>query len=194
MPPTNVTPTRSACSYLEAELGAMRRRPGSVSYDLLVRLKDNAPVGYFRDRLVLDVRAGRQTQVYLDVEGHVVPAVSVRPQPLVLDEVVRGDQKTKKLVVSGKAPFKITGFECENDSVSFRAASESKKHHVVDMTYSAEREPGNVKQAFHICTDFGNQIKAKAVAYATVVAETEPAAAVDDTVEQIALKNRSADE
>ena len=47
-----------------------------------------------------------------------------------------------ELVVKGKNPFRITSVECENGSFQFEADDESKKIHIVTVTYRADGDAG----------------------------------------------------
>ena len=50
----HIVDVRSANPHLEVELEETRRRGGRVDYDMLVRLKNDAPAGFFQDQLTVD--------------------------------------------------------------------------------------------------------------------------------------------
>jgi hypothetical protein len=108
----------------------------------------------------------------------VVPQISVSPESVMLGEVAQGQQATKKFIVSGKKPFKITSFECEDkDSFQFKTDSDSKPRHIVELTFNAKKSPGTVKEAVHVVTDLGQKLQAELTAYATIVPAAVPATA-----------------
>jgi hypothetical protein len=172
---------KSTSTLYEVELLETHREWGRVSYTLLVRLKDDAPAGFLKDQLVLITNDHQNRRIPLDVEGRVIPEISVSPQPFVLGEIPKGERVTKTLVVRGKKPFKITGVDCDGGYLTFHADDESKPLHVIKVTFDSCQVPaGKVKQAIRINTDRGNNIGAVLTAYATIVQEEEPQPSSDE--------------
>ncbi len=164
---------RVECSnpHINIELSEAARTAGQVSYDLVARLAGDTPVGYLRDQVVLitndqNVRAAR---VPIAVEGVVVSALSVRPSPLMMGVLATGQSVTRKLVVQGQEPFRITGIECEDPRFNFRVdAEEAKSVHLVAVTFTASAEAGQVNSALRIATDLGDKGHPEAVLQAVV--------------------------
>lgn len=156
----------------EVELLEANRSAGKVSYDLVVRLKNNLPAGYVKDQLTVvtnDNRAENQ-RIPLIVSGIVRPEFSVTPAQLVLGELQPGAHVTKKIVVRGKEPFKIIDVDCGEDCFEFKKGSEeAKKIHFVDVTFRAGEAPGKIQTPIRIVTDRDNR-GATCVASATVAA------------------------
>ncbi len=172
-PDWQVVDVRSDSERFEVEMTETTRGGGLVSYDFLIRLKQDAPAGYFSDQLVLVTNDSRNQRIPLDVEGNIVAEISVKPQRLVLGEVRSGQQISKNLVVTGKKPFKIMAVECEDGCFSFKPTSDAaKKVHVVRVTFNADN-PGKVQRGIHITTDRGDNIGADLTAYANVLAGEE---------------------
>jgi hypothetical protein len=178
-----VVDVRGATDEIEVELTERQRNAGQVVYDLLVRLKDSAPTGYFNQQLVLVTNDERNPRIPLHVEGHVVPGISVAPEPLVLGSVPRGETVSKRVVVRGKQPFRILKVEGNDELFQFKMDDESKATHYVEVVFSPKGDVGQVKQAIKIVTDKGESYHATLTAYATVVdsatgtAEREPTSA-----------------
>jgi hypothetical protein len=170
---------RSANKHLEVELNENARGGGRVSYDLLVRLADDAPPGYFNNQLIVVTNDSKSRLIPLDVSGRVVPEITVTPTTLVLGEVESGKDVSEKLVVRGKRPFKITEVECENENFSFEVADESKSLHLVTLNFQAPAEPGRVRETIRIHTDRGDLVVEMSAA-ATVVASKSTAFASPD--------------
>ena len=115
-------------------------------------------------------------RIPLDIEGKIIPEISVVPENLVLGEVAKDKSVTKRLVVKGKKPFKITAVECaDGGCFTFKADEDSKALHVVQVTFDACNAPeGKMKQAIRIATDRGKDVGAVLTAHATVVKSEAP--------------------
>jgi len=157
-------------NHFEVELQETSRGGGRVSYSLLVRLKDNLPASYVKDQLTVVTNDGRpETQrIPLFVEGRVVPEISVTPAALVLGDVLPGEPITKKLIVRGKSPFRITSVDCGDDCFEFKTDQESKTLHFVELTYRPDNRPGAMKVPVQISTDRGPNRGATFMVSATV--------------------------
>lgn len=160
------------------ELTEQSRSAGRVSYTLGVKLNANLPAGYIKDQLTVvtnDARPENQ-RIPLFVSGHVRPEFSVMPELLVLGELEPGQEITKKILVRGREPFKITNVTCGDDCFDFDTDEDSRLVHYVEVTFRAGEEPGKLQTPIRILTDRGEGREATCVAAATVVA---PKAAVD---------------
>jgi hypothetical protein len=181
-----ITDIRSANEHFQVEMTEVRREAGRVDYDLNVRLAPDAPPGYFSDQLIIVTNDRNSSRIPLDVEGTIVPEISVSPNQLVLGEVQPGQEVTKRLVVKGKQPFRITSVKCEDGSFKFDAGGESKRIHVVTVTFRPDQDAaGKVQQLIRIATDRGDNIGATLDAYAEVVStqKTTDKAASDSRAE-----------
>jgi hypothetical protein len=169
---------RGVSDALEVELNEKRRGSGRVAYELLIRLKDSAPAGYFNEQLVLVTNDERNPRVPMHIAGRVVPAITVAPEPLVLGQVAQGSQVSKKVLVSGIQPFRILGVNSDaEDCFQFKTDSEPSKRHIVEVTFDAKKPAGPVKQTISIATDLGEKYNATLIAYATIVLPATPPAA-----------------
>ena len=165
-----IVDVRGASEGIEVELTQTQRYSGRVAYDVLVRLKDTAAAGYFNDQLVLVTNDEDNPRIPIYVGGRIVPQISVSPESLLLGDVTQGQQISKKIIVRGKKPFKIVAFQCnDEDSFQFKTDNESKDRHIVDITFNAKKNAGNVKETIHIATDLGDKLQANLTAFATIV-------------------------
>ena len=64
-----ISDVRSTNTNFEVEVQEQQRSAVSVTYDLTVRLKPTAPVGYINDQLVLVTNDVEAPQIPVDVEG-----------------------------------------------------------------------------------------------------------------------------
>ncbi len=165
-----IVDVRGASEGIEVELTEKQRYSNRVAYDVLVRLKDTASAGYFNDQLVLVTNDEENPRIPIYVGGRIVPQISVSPESLMLGDVTQGQQISKRFIVVGKKPFKIVSFQCgDEDCFKFKTDDQSKDRHIVEITFDAKKNPGNVKEAIHIATDLGEKLQANLTAYATVV-------------------------
>ncbi|MGD9635691.1 MAG: hypothetical protein AB7U97_20580, partial [Pirellulales bacterium] len=169
-----ITDVRGASDDLEVELTETGRQSGRVTYDLLVRLKDGAPAGYFNEQLVLVTNDGNNPRIPLHVEGRVMPQISVAPEALRFGDVASGATIPMKVLVRGKKPFKITSVQSPSGQIEFKTDEESSPRHVIEVVFAGSEQPGQIKEPIHITTDLGETYDATVTAYATVLA---PAAA-----------------
>lgn len=177
-PDWKITDVRGASDDLEVELTETGRQAGRVSYDLLVRMKDSAPSGYFNEQLVLVTNDGSNPRIPLHVEGRVIPEISVAPEALRFGDVASGATVPMKVLVRGKKPFKITKMESPSGAFEFKTDEESSPRHVVEVVFAGSENPGPVKETIHITTDLGEAFDTTLTAYATVLpAATETPAA-----------------
>jgi len=143
--------------HFEVELQETYRGAGKVSYGLLVRLKNNIPAGYVKDQLTVVTNESRaETQrIPLFVEGRVIPEISVTPANLALGDIEADQSITKKVVVRGKKPFRITDVICSDDRFTFNTDEQSKILHLVEVTYNPGAVAGGLKLPVRIATDRG---------------------------------------
>jgi hypothetical protein len=173
-----VVDVRGASDALEVELTQTKRYTGLVSYQLLVRLKDSAPAGRFNEQLVLVTNDSENPRIPIYVTGNVVPQISVSPESITLDSVRKGEDVSRKFLVRGKSPFKITSIQCDDEqSFSFKTDDKASDRHVVEVKFVAKKEAGEIKEPIRIATDLGEKFQASLMAYVTILpSDTQPAA------------------
>jgi len=181
-PDWKIVDVLGASDMIEVEMNELPRSGDRVTYELIVRMKDSAPAGYFNEQLVLVTNDRQNKQIPLHVAGRVVPEISVAPEALVFGEVAFGQQVPKKIVVRGKKPFKIVALNCDDGCFAFKTDDKVSDRHVVEVLFDAKRDPGKVKETIHIATDLGKSYDATLTAYATVV----PESSADDAANVVA--------
>ncbi|MCC7476466.1 MAG: DUF1573 domain-containing protein [Pirellulales bacterium] len=165
-----VTDVRGASDSIEVELTEKKRYSNHVAYDLLVRLKGTAAAGYLNEQLVLVTNDEENPRVPIYVTGKVVPSISVAPESLMLGSVNQGEQVSKKFMVRGKTPFRITSIQCDDQNCfAFKTDDKASERHFVEIHFDAKKAAGDVKQPILISTDLGEKFRATLTAYATVV-------------------------
>ena len=180
-----ITDVRGASEDIEVELTETQRMQGRVAYDLLVRMKESAPAGYFNEQLVLVTNDGQNPRIPLHVQGRVVPEISVAPESLVFGDVTPGKQVPKKIIVRGKKPFKIVAVNSDADCFQFKTDGKTSDRHVVEVLFAPKQDSGKVKETIHIATDLGDTYEATLTAYATIVPEATEAVPAEEAGEVV---------
>jgi hypothetical protein len=164
-----IVDVRSANQHLEVDLTETSRTGGRVTYDMLVRLKDDAPPGHFHDELSIITDDARLKSIPVLVHGNVMSPLTVSPAALFLGVLQPGQSVTKQLIVRGKQPFKLLAVRCEDDRFQFKAPDDKAATiHFIPVTFTAPDSTGEVAQAIVIKTDLGTGTTASCMATATV--------------------------
>ncbi len=163
-----ITDVRSANEHFEVELEETLRSGGRVNYDMVVRLKDDAPPGYIHDQLFIVTNDPGASNVSLPVEGQVLSAITVSPAALILGVVKPGESVKKRLVVRGNKPFKIVSVKCDDASFTFEKDDEAKPLHFIPVEFKAGDKTGQVESKIEIETDLGQGFTAQCTANATI--------------------------
>jgi hypothetical protein len=103
------------------------------------------------------------------IEGSIVPVISVAPESIVLGSIPQGGAISKKVLVRGKKPFRITDVSCEDGCFSFATPDETSQRHVVELTFTADCDPGDVRRQIHFATDLGEEYRTTCMVHATVL-------------------------
>ncbi len=142
--------------YLDASVTETGRANGQVEYDLLVGLKEDAPVGYIRDHIMLVTNDSnpRALRVPVLVEGIVASPFTVRPSPLLMGVVPAGKPvPPRKLVVQGQKPFRIVSATSDDKRFKCSYSGESKAVQLLFVTFTPDATSGKVSSVIHIKTD-----------------------------------------
>ncbi|MDA1050554.1 MAG: DUF1573 domain-containing protein [Planctomycetota bacterium] len=163
-----ITDVRSGSDRFDVTLSETARSGGHVSYDMLVRLTEGAPTGYFQDQLDIVTDDARLQSIPVLVQGSVVSPLTVSPAALILGNLEPGQTVKKRLIVRGKRPFRILSIDCEDGCFTFEPPSdESKQLHFVPVTFKAD-SAGVVSQRITIKTDLSSGASGSCLATGTV--------------------------
>lgn len=174
---------KTADPWYEVEMKETARGGGRVSYDLLVRLRGDAPAGYLHDQLILVTNDAKAREIPVDLQGRVASEITISPEKLFLGVVNPGQQVKKNLVVRGKRPFKITDIECP-ECFQIQHSADAKTVHLIPVLFTAGDAEGQIAQQISIKTDqsgaasaitaFAEVVKANSPTTPTPAAEPEP--------------------
>ncbi len=161
-----VTGVRTDSPYLEAKV--LQPMPDSRrSFQVKVRLKDDAPAGYVQDQLMVLTNDRSTPEVPVQIEGRVLPELTVSPATLVLGAVPMTQPVTRQFVIQAKKPFRVVNVECDDPSFELKTSDEAKNWHVISLTFTpthAGKLAGNIR----IETDLGNSASTVVPVYADV--------------------------
>lgn len=177
-----IADVKTAHDYLEAEIVETQREGGQVVYDLLVKLKENAPAGYLNEQIFLMTNDRRSDRIPLEVSARVAADLTVSPSSLSLGVLRPGEKVTKKLVVRGSGPFKITAIHCDDAAFAFSTDDSAKPLHLVPVTFTAGDDPGKLNCKIEIETDLNGGLSADCLAHVQIAA-AEVAQEQDEAVE-----------
>ena len=129
-----------------------------MTYELCVRLDEGAPTGYLRDHLMLVTNDKRAKQIPVMVQGRVVSTITVSPASLFFGTLQPGQKVTKRLVVRGKKPFRITSIEADCDCFEFATPADdvAKALRIVPVTFIAGGDGGRIAKTIWIKTDLND--------------------------------------
>lgn len=168
-----ITGFKTDSKFLTAEASRMASPFGDMEYDIKVKLSQQAPVGYLKETITILTNDGTSSSFPLEVEGRIIPEVTVRPASLFLGALRPGQKVTKQVIIKGKRPFKITSIDCEGDCFEFGELPEATKTlHIVPVTFcpsSADIKQGKVTQKILVHTSLGEDMSAEFLAYAQIV-------------------------
>lgn len=157
-PDWRVLRVESANPHISAEIVETERSPAGIKYDLIAKLKPEAPAGYIQDHLVLVTNddAASTSRVPVPLEGIVgsatSSAISVRPSVLMIT-TESGVPATRLIVVQGRQPFRIIGIESDDERVQAKLPTEAKSPHIVSVTFTGSTTTGMINARLRIRTD-----------------------------------------
>jgi hypothetical protein len=164
----NISDVQSANTNFEVEVNENQRSGGTVSYNLVVRLKPTSPVGYINDQLFLVTNDLEGQRIPIDVVGRVVADVTVSPTSLALGTLNPGQSVTKNVVIRSKKPFKVLSIVCD-DEFSCKLPDDAREVQLIPITFTAPRQTGKIVKAIKIKTDLGDNAVPEITCQATVV-------------------------
>lgn len=143
---------KSASELLEVKSQETRRENGRVNYNLVVAVKPGAPVGDFREQLVLITDDTSSPEVPVLVEGTVEADVTVTPPVLALGELTPGQTKSVRIVIRGRKPLMIDRIERDSATGGFkvRLPTSASRVHVLPLTVTAPETPGKFDEQFTV--------------------------------------------
>lgn len=143
---------KSANPHVTAKVVETARSGGQVAYDLLVTLKDDAPVGALREQITLVTDDSASPHVPIIVEAKIEADITVTPAIVTLGSLTAGKAKKVNVVLRGKKPFEISKLECETDRHQFKVVlpKTEKRVHVLPLTITPSDKVGSLDEEFTV--------------------------------------------
>ena len=160
--------------HFEVEVNEVGRVPGKTSYQLVVRLTKDVPVGFIKDQLILCTNDPRAPELPVDLEGRVISDITISPNQLFIGVVHPGQKVEKKLVVRGKKPFKIIDVDCPDKSFTIDPPKDARAVHLIPVVFIAGDNPGRITQKISLTTDQGDNVVQAFTAFAEIVKPQTP--------------------
>lgn len=138
--------------YVKAVVQETERAQGRVTYNLIVSLAPNAPVGPIREQLTLVTDDTSNPYVPIAVQGSVEPDIVVATPMVALGQLQPGVEKTVRVVLRGRKPFSIETIECESDTECFRVklSQDPKTVHILPLTVRPPENAGDFSEEFTV--------------------------------------------
>lgn len=154
--------------YVTTEIVEKSRTGQLVNYDLIVKMKEGAPVGFMRDELVLKTNDRSMVQVPLMMMAQVESPLTVAPATIAIDSMKPGEDRAIRLVVQGVKPFKVTDIVSEGFEIAFDESAEAKTVQIINIRLAATDNVGEIKQSLIVKTDGGDEMTAEATVIGVV--------------------------
>jgi hypothetical protein len=130
----SITDVKSSNSNITVESREINRdlATGRVTYELLVKLSGEQPIGMFSDFLTLitNDQNPNSKQMVVPVEGNV--QAILRSSPVRLGIIHKGDRIKRKIVVRGEQAFRIKEIVVGNQRIKVEPADGEKSLHILE--------------------------------------------------------------
>jgi Protein of unknown function (DUF1573) len=150
-PNWEIKDVKSANQHLGVSL-EKSKAPGKSSYNMIVRLKDSAPIGEFTDNIVLVTNEPEYNLVTIPVKGNINPQLVV-PGRIDLGSIKVGTPSKSFFVAKSKMPFEIKEVKCEDPRFTFKVPPGKKDKHILTFEFAAGEEVGPFRHNITIVTD-----------------------------------------
>lgn len=127
-----------------------REQTGKVAYDLIVKVKDSMPAGFFEEQLTVFTNDKNTPRMPISVSGRVKPTLEA--SPIQLGIVKQHAQVEKRFVVRGDTPFAIKEIRVNSDKIKFSPIEGEKSMHVILYTLATD-SPETIREKLTIVTN-----------------------------------------
>lgn len=150
-----ITGIENENGYLQTRIDPNGTQPNS--YRLTVRLREDTPAGFWHASIGLVTNDPTTPRIRIPMSVEIQGSLAVTPQTLNLGKLGTSAVE-KKIVIRGAKPFKITGVEGLDNTLSIdqTKTDEAKVAHVLKITYSGNAEAGELVKKIKILTDLDN--------------------------------------
>lgn len=137
---------------LAVQFREISRTGANCSYEVVATLKPTAPLGEFREQVLLVTNDQSTPHIPLLVEGRIESDYAVSTELVDFGSLAPGDRKTVNVVIRGRKPFLIEKIESDVTAGVFevRLPKDPRPVHVLPLTLIAPAEAGTLREGFTV--------------------------------------------
>jgi hypothetical protein len=172
-----ITEMQTSSEHIHATATQTDRRNGHITYELRVNVDPTAPMGAFREQIVLTTTDANNPQMSVMVTGEVVPDIVVNTALQDMGELEPGATRNFTIIIRGREPFVVSNVESASENGSYfqvRLPQDAKAVQIIPMSFEAPMSPGAIDEEFLVSIE-GRDEPVRFRACATVVGETPTA-------------------
>lgn len=150
---------KSAASPFELRVEELPRLVGQAprrGYRLHATVKGDAPPGPFKQEIILKTNDPTAPVLTYHVSGTIQATLTVTPSLLNLTGLRVGEMQTKKVLVRGSRPFRITAVDGQAEGVSVDLPTRQDTTHILTVRVQPTRA-GSLRRQLTLRTDLGNE-------------------------------------
>lgn len=158
---TRMIASDNLCRMVQADLVETYRSSQGVGYNLVIRLKSDAPAGYLREEIRLITNDRESPSVPVLVTAQIQGGLSVSPSLLALGSVAAGGKAQGRFLVKGTQPFTIQAIEGNGDGFTLSApdSGDPKALHVLSLSFDPASSSlrGDLTRRFRVTTSLAGE-------------------------------------
>ncbi|MDR0871533.1 MAG: DUF1573 domain-containing protein [Planctomycetaceae bacterium] len=129
--------------FIYARADEVKRSYGDVVYQITVKLKEDAPVGYIKDILRFatnEVKPGTNepAEIELPVQGVVAASLRIVPPLFMTGVLAQGDSVAKNIVIRNSSPFKISAVDSPDKRFKFTFSKQESPIQILSVLFTAK--------------------------------------------------------
>ncbi len=163
-----INDVRSTYEHISVQLGTPERKGGTVRYNLVVKLKNTAPVGVVTSQLSIVPNDGSVDALPLPLKAEILPTLSITPTSFDFGKVKAGSTVKKTFVLKGPTPFAIANVVVQDPRLKYKLPKGKKSLQIIEMEFDAGNEAKPLQETLSIVTDLPGQRAAACQISATV--------------------------
>ena len=161
--------TSSPQLVVDAEEIAGSRTGSSVQYKLLAKLLPAAPLGYFKDEILIKTNDPNSSVIPISVSANIQGAVVLSPAILTLGTFKPGQTVTREVLLRAMQPFTVTGSTATKGEVTANVAPANPGGiQKVSVAFKMPEQPGNYHFLLEFQTSLDQETPVKLSAFGTV--------------------------
>ncbi len=141
--------------FVAVKFEEFSRSGGRVSYKIQADLADTAGIGNLQSQLALRTNDRNLTTVPIRILGSVQAPIQVSPQSFSLGNVEPNEPVAQRLVVKGKADFRILDLRAKKSNITYAKTDAQKSAHLLNISIVPTAQPsdGEVLDEIELVTD-----------------------------------------